>query len=195
MKSELDHIGILVSNLEQTLKSLVPHGWPVGDVEEFPSEGTKEVYVGPVGAPGRLLLLQPIGEGPYGEAMARRGPGVHHMAINVPDITSFLEQVSGTGWYLHPRSLATYEEFGTVWLSRPGVPMLVEVVERISPGTSEADTDGFVTRIEVPLPDDKPRMADALGLESSFQRSSSDAFFITIDGKRRALEDFLKTGG
>jgi catechol 2,3-dioxygenase-like lactoylglutathione lyase family enzyme len=195
MESELDHIGILVSNLEQTLRSLVPHGWPVGEVEEFPSEGTREVFVGPVGATGRLLLLQAIGEGPYGEAMAKRGPGLHHMAINVPDVPSFLDQVSGSGWYLHPTSLATYKKFETVWLSRPGVPMLVEVVETISRGTSEQDKDGFVTRIEVPLPEDKPRMADSLGLGRRFQPSPSHRSFITIGGTRGALEEFLKIDG
>lgn len=192
MKPEFDHVGILVSNLEHSLKSLKTHDWPVGEVEEFPSEGTKEVYVGPERATGRLLLLQAIGDGPYREALVKRGPGIHHFGINAPDIVAFLDRVSGSGWYLHPTSLATYKELKTIWLSRPGVPILVEVVEKISREKSELDIDGFVTRIEVPLPDDKPLMADSLGLEGRVQKSSSQSLFITIGGKRLTWEEFVK---
>lgn len=192
MKPDIDHIGILVSNLEHSLKSLQSYDWPVTEVEEFPAEGTREVYVGPVDATGRLLLLQAIGEGPYRDALVRRGPGFHHIAINAPDITEFLDRVSGSGWYLHPTSLATYKKLRTIWLSRPGVPILVEVVEKISREKSQLGVGRFVTRIEVPLPDDKPLMADSLGLEGSVLPSPSRGFFITIGGKRRALEELVK---
>jgi hypothetical protein len=195
MKPEIDHVGILVSNLEHSLKSLRPHGWPIGEIEEFPSEGTKEVYVGPVGATGRLLLMQAVSEGPYRAAMVKRGPGIHHIAINAPDVTAFLDPVSGSGWYLHPTSLATYKKHKTIWLSRPGVPLLVEVVEKISPEDFERDIDAFISRIELPLPHDKPLMVDSLGVGGSIQRSSSQGIFITIGGNRQALEEFVDYAG
>ncbi len=139
--------------------------------------------------------MQAVGEGPYRAAMVKRGPGIHHIAINAPDVTAFLDRVSGSGWYLHPKSFATYKKHKTIWLSRPGVPMLVEVVEKVSPEGFDRDIEAFVSRIEVPLPHDKPLMADSLGVGESVQKSSSQRIFITIRGNRRTLEELVEVAG
>ncbi|MBN1552610.1 VOC family protein [bacterium] len=191
MKRNIDHIGILVSNLERSLLSIRLQGWPIGEIEEFPSEGTKEVYVGSVGASGRLLLLEAIGDGPYRDAMVKRGSGLHHIALNVSDVFAFLDRVSGSGWYLYPKSLATHRHFKTIWLTRPGVPILVEVVERISPDAAEREIGAFVSRIEVPMPDDKPHMVDSLGVGEAIQKSPNQDVFITIAENRLALQEFI----
>jgi len=191
MRIEFDHVGILVNDVIGGLEPVRSNGWPIGEIEEFPSEGTKEVYIGAESSSGRLLLIEPIGEGPYREAMAKRGPGVHHLAINVDDVMEFTRRVSGSGWYLHPTSLNTFEEFKTVWMARPGVPLLVEVVQR-SP-MADSETVEFVTRIEMPLPGTKPLLASAVGLDQ-FRPSSEPGVFITINGDRKRLEDFVELG-
>jgi hypothetical protein len=191
MKIEFDHLGLLVTSVTCALDSLRSHSWPIGDIEEFPSEGTKEVYIGPAGASGQLLLIEPIGDGPYQEAMAKRGPGVHHIAIHVDDAIEFTERISGSGWYLHPKSLGTFKQYKTIWLARPGVPLLVELVQRESMG--ESDRAAFINRLELPLPEHKPHLADALGLTQLQPTLASDVF-ISIGGDRSRLADLLELG-
>jgi hypothetical protein len=185
---EFDHVGILVKSVMDTLERLHPHKWPSGAIETFPAEGTKEVYLGPVSASGRLLLIEPIGEGPYKEAWVKRGSGIHHIAINVDDVFAFMERIAGSSWYLHPKSLSTLKEHQTLWLARPRVPLLVEVVHRKSmPSTKNV---AFVSQIEVPLPESKPLLTSAIGLEQ-FQAASEPDVFITIDEERRRLEELV----
>jgi len=191
MRIEFDHVGILVSDLRCGLDSLRHNDWPINEIKEYPSEGTKEVYIGPASASGLLLLIEPIGEGPYQDALAKRGPGIHHIAINVDDVTAFTDHISGSGWYLHPKSLITFETHRTVWLARSGTPLLVEIVQRKS--MAESERVEFVSRIEVPLPRSKPLLASAVGVDQ-FQSTSEPNVFITIGGVRRRLEDLVEVG-
>lgn len=188
MKIEFDHIGILVCDVMAGLESLPPEDWPIGEIETFPQEGTKEVYIGPASASGRLLLLEPIGEGPYRDALQKRGPGLHHIAINVDDVMAFTGRISGSGWYLHAKSLITFEKHHTVWLARPGVPLLIEVVQTNS--AAESERAPFVSRIEAPLPENKPLLSSALGIDQ-FLPSPEPKVYLTIDGDRRLLEDLV----
>jgi len=188
MLIEFDHIGILVSNLVDGLGSLRRFDWPIGKIKEFPTEGTKEVYIGPTSASGRLLFLEPIGDGPYKDAMQKRGPGVHHIGINVDDMRGFINRISGSGWYLHPKSLVTWENEKTLWLARPGVPLLVELVQ--SESLSESERVEFVTRIEVPLPESKPFLATSIGIDQ-LQPSTEEKIVITIGGNRFNISDLL----
>jgi hypothetical protein len=117
---------------------------PIGPVEEFPGEGTREVYVGADGQAARILLLQPLGtEGPYARALAKRGPGLHHLAFHVPCVKAFAAE--RPGWLMLPQSLETYKACKTVWLARPGVGTLVEVHE----GEADYEVHGLVERVEV----------------------------------------------
>lgn len=191
MKIEFDHVGILVTDVMCAVESLQPNDWPIGEIEVFSSEGTKEVYIGPTSASGRLLLIEPIGEGPYRQALTKRGPGIHHIAIHVDDAVEFTDHIAGSGWYLHPKSLSTFEQYETLWLARPGVPLLVEVVQYKSMTRSESPE--FVSQIEVSLPKSKPQLASAIGLDQ-FRPSLEPDVFITIGGDRRRLKDFVAVG-
>ena len=123
----IDHIAILVSSLDTAL-TLV--SGPAGPIEEFPSEGTRECYVGSPEASARLLLIEALGAGPYADALQKRGPGLHHIGIDVPDIDAFLKTLGGTGWHLHHCSFETRRTANTVWLVQRGVGAMVEVHER-----------------------------------------------------------------
>jgi hypothetical protein len=84
--------------------------------------------VGDEHANGRLLLMHPTSdEGPYARALARRGPGLHHVGIRVRSLDAFLAGTSG--WLLHPISVRTIESARTAWLARPGIGTLIEVHE------------------------------------------------------------------
>ena len=162
----VDHVALVTRSLERALGRLEGLGLATGPVERFPSEGTREVYVGAEHERARLLLLEPLGEdGPYTRAMARRGPGLHHVALAVPDLDAFLASLRG--WLLHPRSVFTRERSRTAWLARPGCGALIEVQERAEPAPGRDQGLGLVSRLEVPLaasaPPDLLEGLDAVG--------------------------------
>jgi hypothetical protein len=130
MKSVLNHVAILVSNIESVVGKNYFDSELLGDIEEFPSEGTREMYIGSSDQMGKLLLMQPNGKGPYESAYNRRGCGLHHIAIDVLNIDEFVDSLAGSGWMLHPKSLSFYKSIKQVWLTRSGVPTLIEVNER-----------------------------------------------------------------
>lgn len=121
----LDHVALLVSSLEASLERLQESGLAAGPVESFPSEGTREVYLGDPDRPARLLLLESTGEGPYQRALQKRGPGLHHVAVEVADPAAFAAEAQG--WLLHPHTLQSQPR--TLWFARPGVGALLEVTK------------------------------------------------------------------
>jgi methylmalonyl-CoA/ethylmalonyl-CoA epimerase len=126
--AHLDHVALVVPRLEACLERLAGLGLAIGPIEDFPGEGTREVYVGAAEQPAKLLLMQPTDPaGPYGRALARRGPGLHHLAVRVPDLAAALRELGG--WLLHPASVDSIAACRTAWLARPGVGTLVEVTE------------------------------------------------------------------
>lgn len=159
MKTYLNHIAFLVESLETVAKRASLREQYLGKIEEFPSEGTRELYLGKETQSGKVLLMQSIGPGPYANSLKKRGPGLHHIAIDVNSVESFLERIAGSGWLLHPKSLSLYKKFRQVFLCRPGVSFLVEVQEsKIS-----NPTDYFVKKVEVPV--DKSLLLDVLNCE------------------------------
>ena len=146
MKAALHHVAILVESIESTLRRNSFPAEELGAIEEFPSEGTRELYIGqPV--MGRILLMQAIGSGPYQRAFEKRGQGLHHVGLDIERLDEFVGLVSGSGWYLHPASLDSYNKKKQVYLCRPGVPILMEIQERqIFP-----DDDYFVQKVEFPF--------------------------------------------
>ena len=77
----LDHVALLCDSIESSLASLaalLPEEaascFAPGKIESFPSEGTRECYVGKNKNGGaRLLLMEAVGSsGPYARALAKR---------------------------------------------------------------------------------------------------------------------------
>lgn len=171
---KLDHIAVLVTNIEETARA-----WSLPDqgvIEEFPDEGTRELYCGPDGASGRLLLMQPIGPGPYQRAMQKRGPGLHHVALCVEDVASYVAELAGSGWLLHPASLELFTAGRQAWLCRPGFPLLVELTE------APADYAGiFVERLDLAVPEACDPMLAALRAEE-LRRAADTRHAIVLGG-------------
>ncbi len=158
---ELDHVALLVSSIEAAVERLGISA-DLSSIEEFPGEGTRELYLGDEGTPARLLLMQPIGPGPYEKALRKRGEGLHHLAFCVQDLTAFIESVSGSGWLLHPQSLRTMKRFKQLWLCRPGVKALVEV----STGTPSYQGNPVVSRVGVSVDAGLARLISALRIQA-----------------------------
>jgi len=126
MKIILDHIALVVNSVDQSIQKLKKYNFAIGEINEFPSEGTKEVYIANQHEYGRLLLMEPISAGPYQKALQQRGAGLHHIAINVESLEKYLDLLSGSGWYLHLHSFNSLK-YDTVWLARANTPLLIEV--------------------------------------------------------------------
>ena len=91
MIEKIDHIGIVVADLDQAIqlysKAL---GLKAGPVEVMRELNLKLCFL-PV-SEVMLELIQPIGAGMYQEYLETRGEGIHHICYKVPDIDESLLQ-------------------------------------------------------------------------------------------------------
>ncbi len=97
MFKELDHIGVVVADMEEALSLYTGLlGFTLQGREQVPAQGMEiaSVVLGSL----KVELLHSISEtGVLSSFLAKRGPGVHHLAFRVRDIG---------------RSLSTLEEAG-----------------------------------------------------------------------------------
>jgi hypothetical protein len=129
---QVNHIAILVRGLAAVSDSL-PAFCKRLPVEDQPGEGTREQYIDVDGEDAvMLLLVQAVADGPYSCALAKRGPGLHHIGCVTSSITDEINRTCEGRLLLHPASLAMYSG-GVVWLCRPGVPFLVELMQTSDP--------------------------------------------------------------
>jgi methylmalonyl-CoA epimerase len=97
MLGRIDHIGVATDDLEGAL-SLYEEtlGMPVAHRETVESQGVEAVLLD-VGE-GHVELLAPLGpETPVGKYLAKRGPGLHHVAYSVGDIEDVLGKLKESG--------------------------------------------------------------------------------------------------
>lgn len=153
------HVAVLVPSARRAAAYLEAFGFAVGAAEAWDEEGTLEVYV-ERGRSNALLLMEATGPGSYRDALARRGPGLHHLAIDVLDVEAYVTALAGSGWLLHPASLRTLARSRTAFLARPGFPALIEVQGRdeLEPG------EPFVARVSLPLEPAAERLLRAVQL-------------------------------
>ena len=94
---KVDHIGIAVSGLDEALAVWRDAlGLEVEHTEEVAEQGVRVTML-PVGE-SHIELLQPLTENsPVGKFLEKRGPGIHHIAVRVPDIQAALAQLKEKG--------------------------------------------------------------------------------------------------
>jgi methylmalonyl-CoA epimerase len=86
MTFALDHIGIAVKSLQAAKAIYEKLGMPVSKEETVESEEVRLVMV-PVGDT-RLELLEPLSdESVIGKFISKRGEGLHHVSLRVPDLS------------------------------------------------------------------------------------------------------------
>jgi methylmalonyl-CoA/ethylmalonyl-CoA epimerase len=94
MSLELDHIAIIVHNLDAALSYYIDYlGMRVTYREEQESAGVRAAYLDGGGA--QLQLLEPIRPGPLQTFLEQHGEGLHHICLAVPDIPAFLSRLPG----------------------------------------------------------------------------------------------------
>ena len=82
----LDHVAILVSDLDAAVKLYRDvYGLELAEIEDVPGEKVRVAIFGH-GA-GRIELVSPSGpDSPMAKALEKRGEGLHHLCLEVPDI-------------------------------------------------------------------------------------------------------------
>ena len=97
MFTRIDHIGVAVEDLDAAIK-LYERSFEMelAHRETVESQGVEAVLLD-VGD-GHVELLAPLGpDTPVGKFIAKKGPGIHHVAYAVEDIDAALEQVKAAG--------------------------------------------------------------------------------------------------
>ena len=97
MKARLDHVGIVVRDLERALEFYRDAlGLEVAPAEAVASQRVTVTDVALAGA--RLELLQADdADSPVGRFLGRRGPGLHHITLAVDDLSVTLARLRARG--------------------------------------------------------------------------------------------------
>ncbi len=93
----IHHLGVAVEDLDEALATYERiFGAELEHRQSAPDQGVEAAAVR-VGS-GRVELLASLGEDtPVGKFLARRGPGMHHVAYEVDDIRAELDRLAGEG--------------------------------------------------------------------------------------------------
>jgi methylmalonyl-CoA epimerase len=97
MLDRIDHVGVATEDLEAAIALYEGTlGMPVAHRETVESQGVEAVLLD-VGD-GHVELLRPLGpETPVGKYLAKKGPGLHHVAYAVADIDDVLDRLKEAG--------------------------------------------------------------------------------------------------
>ena len=94
---KIDHIGIATNDIEQ-MASIYRDalGLNVIETEEVASQKVRVAML-PVGESRIELLEATAADSPISKFLAKRGPGIHHIAIKVDDINASLADLKNKG--------------------------------------------------------------------------------------------------
>src|SRR5258707_4139208 len=94
---KIDHIGIATRRLEEGLAVWRDAlGMRIDSTEEIAEQGVRVAMLG-VGETHVELLEALTPDSPVGKFLAKRGPGIHHIALEVDDIAASLAELKSKG--------------------------------------------------------------------------------------------------
>jgi hypothetical protein len=178
MKCSPSHVAILVPSVRKAADHLRQFDFEIAEEDVFPE--TREIYV-QGSERNSLLLMEARDTGSYRKALEKRGPGIHHLAIDVLDLEGFLSSIAGSGWFLHLNSLQTMKDFRSAYLARPGFPTLIEVQEK----AELMDGPLFVDGVMLPFDPGLAHLLKSVGLHQTVTSGSPS---LRLGGKQIELE-------
>lgn len=93
---KIDHLGVAVKSIGEARKFYEALGLSVEHEETVEHERVKTAML-PVGE-SRVELLEPTEEdSPVGKFLAKRGEGLHHVALQVEDVEAAMERLKAQG--------------------------------------------------------------------------------------------------
>jgi methylmalonyl-CoA epimerase len=94
--SQIDHLGIAVKSLAQAKQFYEKLGLMPMEEETVEAEKVRLSMV-PLGE-SRIELLEPLSDdSPIAKFLAKRGEGLHHVAIHVDDLSATVERLKASG--------------------------------------------------------------------------------------------------
>lgn len=136
MFSRIDHIGVAVEQIEPALELYRDSFHMEFAHREVVEEQGVEAVLMDVGE-NHVELLAPLGpETPVGRFLARHGPGLHHVAYQVPDIDATLAALRQAGLALIDEQARTGIRGSRVAFMHPRATggVLTEIVEPAAGG-------------------------------------------------------------
>ncbi|MHC4684851.1 MAG: VOC family protein [Planctomycetota bacterium] len=99
MTPKLDHIGIVVKNLNDSLIKYMSYlGLEVKKIEEIEVEGNKDrLAFLPIGETQIELIESSAQKGLVGDFLRAHGEGIHHIAIRVDDLEKTFNELHSQG--------------------------------------------------------------------------------------------------
>jgi methylmalonyl-CoA epimerase len=94
--AKIDHLGIAVSSIAEARVFYESLGLEIVEEEVVESEGVKTAML-PVGESRIELLEALVPDSPVGRFLKKRGPGLHHIALHVNDISGTYETLKASG--------------------------------------------------------------------------------------------------
>jgi len=93
---KIRHLGIAVDSIEERLPVWESFGLKLHHTEKVESEGVTTAHLKVGGY--EIELLEPMGEDtPVGKFIDKKGPGIHHLALEVDDIEESLAKAKENG--------------------------------------------------------------------------------------------------
>ncbi len=97
MAKRIDHIGILVSNLNEAMKLYKDcFGAEVDTIETISEQGVKAAVLS-LAQGAKLELLEPLPDSNMAKVLEKRGEGLHHITFEVKDVNKELSRLSERG--------------------------------------------------------------------------------------------------
>jgi methylmalonyl-CoA/ethylmalonyl-CoA epimerase len=147
----IDHVGVAVTDLDAAIAvHRDTYGMPLVHRETLPEQGVEAALLD-VGE-SHVELLAPLGDDtPVGRFLARRGPGLHHVAYRVDDVAGALDALRAAGMRLIDEAPRTGIRGSQVAFLHPSAAggVLTELVQpaavpagRVTAGSAPTSQDG-----------------------------------------------------
>lgn len=128
---KLDHVGVAVRSLREAKAFYEELGLACAGEEEVPDQKVR-VAIFPAGDARVELLESTDPAGPIGRHVEKRGPGLHHLCVEVEDLEAALARLKGRGYALideNPRAGAGGRRIAFVHPKSTG-GVLLELTEK-----------------------------------------------------------------
>ena len=134
MPKRIDHVAIIVRNIEQALVFYRDTlGLQPSEIKEVPSEQVRIAFL-PMGGPGgsEIELIEPTtADSSLTKFLEKRGEGLHHICLEVEDIDAALEEMREKGAPVLDKQPRVAAEGRAIFLHPKGTNgVLLELLER-----------------------------------------------------------------
>lgn len=99
MKAKIDHIAIVVENIEQALEVYQDAlGLPLARIEEVGPEQVRVAFLPLPQGNGQIELVQPLStDSGVAKYLSKRGEGIHHLALAVESLEDTITSITAKG--------------------------------------------------------------------------------------------------